>query len=141
MRENDHASWITVTLRYHLYVLRKYRKYVSQNFTACHGSSLLATKLDLCFQLGNTASWLSKILTSYCLYLWRFCYILRLLQISTITHCGTLWHKPPSPSFNVDFLSLRPARCTRQSSEQFQTIFTLSQHWTGRMERSCKHIF
>ena len=33
-------------------------------------------------------------------------------------HPQKLWHKPPSPSFNVDFLSFRPARCTRQPSEQ-----------------------
>ena len=55
-------------------------------------------------------------------------------------HSQKLWHKPPSLSFNVDFLSFRSARCTRQPSEQFQTIFTLSQHWWGRGE-GCKHIF
>ena len=42
-------------------------------------------------------------------------------------HPQKLWYKPPSPVFNVEFLSFRPARCTRQPSEQFQTIFhTLS---------------
>ena len=57
-------------------------------------------------------------------------------------HSQKLWHKPPSLSFNVDFLSFRPARCTRQPSEQFQTIFTLSQHWIGgRAAGGCKHIF
>ena len=48
-------------------------------------------------------------------------------------HPQKLWHKAPSPSSNVDFLSFRPTRCTRQPSEQFQTIFTLSQHWSRRM--------
>ena len=37
-----------------------------------------------------------------------------------------LWHKPPFPSFNVDLLGFKPARRTRQPSEPFQTIFTLS---------------
>ena len=41
----------------------------------------------------------------------------------TDIHSQKLWQKPPSPSFNVDFLRFRPARCTRQPSEQFQTIF------------------
>ena len=39
-----------------------------------------------------------------------------------------LWHKAPSHSFNVDFLSFRLARCTRHPSEQFQIIYTLFQH-------------
>ena len=42
-------------------------------------------------------------------------------------HPQKLWYKPPSPVFNVEFLSFRPARCTKQPSEQFQAIFhTLS---------------
>ena len=72
------------------------------------------------------------------------------LLSSTYNHPQQLWCKPPCPSFNVDFLSFRPARCTRQQSEPFQTIFTLSHHWImggrggrGRwgLEGICKYIF
>ena len=54
-------------------------------------------------------------------YLYRF--ILTLLDWLWVGKCYNhpqkLWRKPPSPSFNVDFLSFRPARCTRQPWEQF----------------------
>ena len=66
-------------------------------------------------------------------------------------HPQKLWHKPPPPSFNVNILSFRPARCTRQSSDQFQKIVTLSQHSIGGMggainiffkvKRGCTTIF
>ena len=51
-----------------------------------------------------------------------------------------LWHNPSFPSFNVDFLSFRPVRYTRQPSEQFQAIFTLSTLNRGEWG-ICKYIF
>ena len=130
MRENDHASWITVTLRYHLYVLRKYRKYVSQNFTAYHGSSLLATKLDLCFQLGNTASWLSKILTKL------LPISLKILLYSAVTadiYNHPLWHivaQTPFPQFQCWLFKFEACQMyqavIRAIPNNFYTLSTLN---------------
>ena len=35
----------------------------------------------------------------------------------TRNHPQKFWYKPPSPSFNIDFLSFRPSRYTRKPSE------------------------
>ena len=63
-----------------------------------------------------------------------------LLQISQFTlvfnFSSTISHK----NCGTNPLPFRPARCTRQPSEQFKTIFTFSQHWMGGMG-GCKHIF
>ena len=56
------------------------------------------------------------------------CNLLEFFFTPSYNHPQKLWHKPPSPSFNVGFLRFGPTRCTRQSSEQFQTILTLSQN-------------
>ena len=53
-------------------------------------------------------------------------------------YAPNLSHKPPSPSFNVDFLSFRPSRCIRQPwairaiPNNFHILLTLSRgDWRG----------
>ena len=58
-------------------------------------------------------------------------------------HPQKLRHKPSSPSFNADFLSFRPARCTRQPSEPSDSVIHATIYWPTSnllLVTSCKSL-
>ena len=82
----------------------------NSNLLFCSGKISLKFRSN-CFRLINISEKKNKtiLVASY-------------LQASQLLRCLTyncpqiLWHKPPSPSFNVDFLSFRPTHNTMQST-------------------------